>query len=101
MQWSLPRLSKFLGKTLTSGDVSGWATKLGGGGGVPKSVEGAQSKWGGKYIDPINRPLVVYTDFKESGQSIYGHDVSPEWVKQGYHWLYLATIAPLRKLFGL
>ena len=100
-RWSLPRLSKFLGKTLTSGDVSGWATKLGGGIGLPKSVEGAQSKWGGKYIDPANRPLVVYTDFKESGQSIYGHDVSPEWVKQGYHWLYLVTIAPLRKAFGL
>ncbi|HEX8660189.1 MAG TPA: hypothetical protein VF690_21775 [Hymenobacter sp.] len=101
MRWSLPRLSRFLGKTLTSGDVSGWATKLGGGLGVPKSMEAGQAKWGGEFIDPTSRPLVVYTDFKDRGQSIYGHDVSPEWVKQGYHWLYLVTIVPLRKAFGL
>lgn len=71
--------------------MSGWATKLGGGIGLPKSVEGAQLKWDGEYIDPASRPLVVYTDFKERRQRIYGHDVSPEWVKQGYDRLYLVT----------
>lgn len=100
-RWSAMRLSKLLDKKLNAEKVLGSVTKMGQTAGVPKSVEAAQSKWGSQYIDPVNRPLVLYTDFRESGQSIYGHDVSPEWVKQGYHWLYVLTIEPLRKIFSV
>ena len=77
------------------------AAKLGkviGSTGLANSVDTQQSAMGAKYLDPSQHRLYVYTDFKMGGQSIYSHDVSPEWVHNAHHWLYKSVFGPVEWL---
>ena len=100
-RWMASKLGPALGKAISSGDVAAKLGKIIGSTGLTNSVDTRQSAMGAEYLDPSKHRLYVYTDFKMSGQSIYSHDVSPEWVHTGHHWLYKCVFGPLEWLLKI
>ena len=94
-RWAATRLGPALGKVISSGDVAGKLEKVIGTTGLTNSADTRQSALGSDYLDPRKHRLYVYTDFKMGGQSIYSHDVSPEWVHTAHHWLYKCVFGPI------
>ena len=91
-------LSSRMGKILSPEQVASKMEKLIGTTGLTKSVDARQAGLGADYLDPTKQRLYVYTDFKEGGQSIYSHDVSPAWVKEAHHWLYKVVFGSIEFL---